>query len=109
MFISFSFALLLLSFFNLFSLVYFFLKKFIDVEFFFKVWKLPVLILLIFFIFFVFVLSSFILKSDIVLFNIAELLDKSKSKFFLDFLKELFGDKILDLFCSILFFSKSTF
>ena len=82
-FISFSFLLLLL--FNLFALGFFVLNIFIVADFFFKVWKvweLPVLIFLIFFTFFVFVFSSIILKSDIVLFNIAELFVKSNSKFF---------------------------
>ena len=104
-----SFSFKVLFFFNLFDFEFFLSKIFIVVECFFKVWKVFVFSFLIFFIFFVLVLSSLILNSDIVLFNIAETLFKSNSVFFRFFLKELFGEKILALFCSMLFFSNSSF
>ena len=104
-----SFSFKVLFFFNLFDFKFFLSKIFIVVECFFKVWKVFVFSFLIFFIFFVLVLSSLILNSDIVLFNIAETLFKSNSVFFRFFLKELFGEKILALFCSMLFFSNSSF
>ena len=104
-----SFSFKVLFFFNLFDFKFFLSNIFIVVECFFKVWKVFVFSFLIFFIFFVLVLSSLILNSDIVLFNIAETLFKSNSVFFRFFLKELFGEKILALFCSMLFFSNSSF
>ena len=104
-----SFSFKVLFFFNLFDFKFFLSNIFIVVECFFKVWKVFVFSFLIFFIFFVLVLSSLILNSDIVLFNIAETLFKSNSVFFRFFLKEVFGEKILALFCSMLFFSNSSF